>query len=56
MADRFVVASEVLPYSMRSRPWESVGGDWMGIPMVLVVVMGDSRIGVCIDTRVDAMP
>ena len=56
MADRFVVVGEVLPYSVRSAPWELVGGEWMGIPMVLVVMMGDSRIGVHIDTRVDAMP
>ena len=51
-----MVAGKVLPYSMRSRPWESVGGEWMGIPTVLVVMMGDSRIGVHIDTGIDAMP
>ena len=56
MADRSVVAGKVLPYSMKSGPWELVGGEWMGVPMVLVVMMGGSRIGVHIDTRVDAMP
>ena len=56
MADRSVVAGEVLPYSVKSVPWELVGGEWTGVPMVLVVMMGGSRIGVHIDTRVDAMP
>ena len=56
MADRFVVVGEVLPYSVKSRPWELVGDEWMGVPTVLVVMIGGSRIGVCVDTRVDAMP
>ena len=56
MADRSVVAGEVLPYSVKSRPWELVGGEWMGVPTVLVVMMGGSRIGVHVDTGVDAMP
>ena len=50
------MVGEVLPYSVKSRPWELVGGEWMGVPMVLVVLMGGSRIGVHNDTRVDAMP
>ena len=56
MADRFVVVGKVLPYSMRSGPWELAGGEWMRVPTVLVVMMGGSRIGVHVDTRVDAMP
>ena len=56
MADRSVVVDEVLPYSVKSRPWELVGGEWTGVPMVLVVMMGGSRIGVHVDTGVDAMP
>ena len=56
VADRSMVAGKVLPYSVKSGPWESVGGEWMRVPMVLVVMMGGSRIGVHIDTRVHAMP
>ena len=56
MADRSVVAGEVLPYSVKSGPWESVGGEWTRVPTVLVVMMGGSRIGVHVDTGVDAMP
>ena len=50
------MVGKVLPYSVRSGPWELAGGEWMGVPTVLVVMMGGSRIGVHIDTGVDAMP
>ena len=49
------MVGEVPPYSMKSGPWELVGGEWTEVPTVLVVMMGGSRIGVCVDTRVDAM-
>ena len=55
MADRFVVAGEVLPYSVKSGPWESVECEWIGIPMRSVVMIGNSRRGVHVDTGAGAM-
>ena len=50
------MVGEVPPYSMKSGPWELVGGEWTEVPMVLVVMLEGSRIGVHVDTRIDAMP
>ena len=50
------MVGEVPPYSVKSRPWELVGGEWTEVPTVLVVMLGGSRIGVHVDTGIDAMP
>ena len=50
------MVGEVPPYSVKSGPWELVGGEWMEVPTVLVVMLEGSRIGVHVDTGVDAMP
>ena len=50
------MVGEVPPYSVKSGPWELVGGEWMEVPTVLVVMLEGSRIGVYVDTGIDAMP
>ena len=50
------MVGKVPPYSVKSRPWELVGGEWMEVPTVLVVMLEGSRIGVHVDTGIDAMP
>ena len=46
------MVGEVPPYSVKSGPWELVGGEWTEVPTVLVVMLGGSRIGVHVDTGV----